>query len=68
MVSSRCCRVVMSLSGRRNQRRNNLLPIGDLVLLAIPVDMRYCIVYEVNSSIHIPNKERPSLVPPLPIL
>ena len=56
MVSSRCCRVVMSLSGRRNQRRNNLLPIGDLVLLAIPVDMCYCIVYEVNSSTYTHTK------------
>ena len=37
MVSSLCFRVATSLSGRRNQKRNSLLPIGDLVLLAIPV-------------------------------
>ena len=67
MVSSRCCRVVTSLSGRRNQRRNNLLPMGDLVLLAIPVSM-LADHPEQQHSKYIPNKERPSLVPPLPIL
>ena len=51
MVSNLCLRIVTSLSGRRNQKRNNLLPIGDLVLLAIPVCVSILTncVWKINS-------------------